>query len=332
MTSSLSSTLKRPATAADWSTTRPLRRAISLENIIFTQMPNEQNGYCGPHTSSSSISSNRNADTNADGSLRYQRRPGEHLMRGPAYAGPIPRVRTKQLNQGNDVDQYEDYSPTVIDILIACNIDFPIYDEFRFLDEPDTPSPASSAHPIVNAHATPAEPMNCKRRLTPSLIAYCLLPLIQLTISIGLILLAVLRLRELFQDRLLSNSLVDFERPDGPLPLDEQNESSRTLKIRSAISVLIPAAFQCVAAIAGFWPLTRENRRYYQCIHITFCSLAVLQWLPSVHAVAIELNQTFVQMHEWYQMCVRFRVIDLSIGFKISRRCPSSAELDNFFS
>ncbi|EYC15602.1 hypothetical protein Y032_0036g3239 [Ancylostoma ceylanicum] len=144
--------------------------------------------------------------------------------------------------------------------------------------------------------------MNCKRRLTPSLIAYCLLPLIQLTISIGLILLAVLRLRELFQDRLLSNSLIDFEKPDGPLPLDEENESSRTLKIRSAISVLIPAAFQCVAAVAGFWPLARENRRYYQCIHITFCSLAVLQWLPSVHAVAIELNQTFVQMHEWYQM------------------------------
>ncbi|EYC15603.1 hypothetical protein Y032_0036g3240 [Ancylostoma ceylanicum] len=74
-------------------------------------MPNEQNGYCGPHTSSHS--NNRNADANADGSLRYQRRPGEHLMRGPAYAGPIPRVRTKPLNQGNEVDQYEDYSPTV---------------------------------------------------------------------------------------------------------------------------------------------------------------------------------------------------------------------------
>ncbi|KAK6740008.1 hypothetical protein RB195_008464 [Necator americanus] len=146
--------------------------------------------------------------------LRYQRRPGEHLMRGP-YTGPIPRIRSKNVNPTNTaIDQYEDCSSTV--------------------------------------------------------------------------------------DPLSSNSLIDFDKPDAHLPMDD--ESSRTLKIRSAISVLIPAAFQCVAAIAGFWPLAKESSNRYKYIHIVFCSLAVLQWLPSVHAVAIELNQTFVQMHEWYQM------------------------------
>ncbi|KAK5975480.1 hypothetical protein GCK32_017706, partial [Trichostrongylus colubriformis] len=97
-----------------------------------------------------------------------------------------------------------------------------------------------------------------------------------------------------------SNSLVDFDKPEGLLPIDEG--SSQTLKIRSAISVLIPATFQCIGAIAGFWPLAKRNRKSFQIIHITFSALAVLQWMPSVHAVAIEINQTFVQIHEWYHM------------------------------
>ncbi|KJH44398.1 hypothetical protein DICVIV_09564 [Dictyocaulus viviparus] len=172
-----------------------------------------------------------------------------------------------------------------------------IYDEFRFLDETEVPSPASSAHPIINTNESS---VNCKRRFTPSLIAYCLLPLIQLTISIGLILLAVFRLQQIFQIPLSTNSLIDFDKPEGQISLGE--ESSKTLKIRSAISVLIPAAFQCVAAIAGFWPLIERYRSYYQFIHIIFCGLAVLQWLSSVQAVSIEINQTFIQIHEWYQM------------------------------
>lgn len=240
--------------------------------------------------------------------MRYQRRPGEHLSRAP-YTGPIPRIRVKQLEQSpagvDQFDQYEACTSTVRQKRNVARMDTfrenaieTIYDEFRFLDETDAPSPTSSAHPIVNPAAT--ESRNGKRRFTPSLIAYCLLPLIQLTISIGLALLAIVRLQQLFEEPLTSNSLVDFDKPEGLLPIDER--SSRTLKIRSAISVLIPAAFQCIGAVAGFWPLATENRKSYQIVHITFCALAVLQWLPSVHAVAVEINQTFVQIHEWYHM------------------------------
>ncbi|CAJ0600519.1 unnamed protein product [Cylicocyclus nassatus] len=192
-------------------------------------MPNEQNGYCGPQTSTTSANAGSRRSSK-DGSMRYQRRPGEHLMRGP-YAGPIPRVRTKQMDQAGIADQYDDCSPTVR--------------QKRGITRLDT----------FRENAIETEPLN-------------------------------------------SNALIDFEKPEGSLPPNE--ESSRTLKIRSALSVLIPAAFQCVAAIAGFWPLTR-NRKYYQLIHITFSSLAVLQWLPSVNAVAVEINENFVQMHEWYQ-------------------------------
>lgn len=204
--------------------------------------------------------------------MRYQRRPGEHLSRAP-YTGPIPRIRVKQLEQSpagvDQFDQYEACTSTVRQKRNVARMDTfrenaieTIYDEFRFLDETDAPSPTSSAHPIVNPAAT--ESRNGKRRFTPSLIAYCLLPLIQLTISIGLALLAIVRLQQLFEEPLTSNSLVDFDKPEGLLPIDER--SSRTLKIRSAISVLIPAAFQCIGAVAGFgrWqPKTVNPIRLY---------------------------------------------------------------------
>uniref|UniRef100_A0A7I4YDG8 Protein T05D4.3 n=2 Tax=Haemonchus contortus TaxID=6289 RepID=A0A7I4YDG8_HAECO len=291
-------------------------------------MPNEQNGYCGPSYQNGIVISTDNCD-----SMRYQRRPGEHLLNHAPYQGPIPRIRVKNLDKSataikpsiDQYDQYEDRSPTVRHKRSITRMDtfrenaietkqkyvchcyaqklkwtfFSIYDEFRFLDETEAPSPVSSAHPIVNAVVS-TDTTTCKRQLSPSLIAYCLLPLIQLTISIGLALLAIVRLRQLFDDPLSSNSLLDFNKPEGLLPIDER--SSQTLKIRSAISVLIPATFQCIGAIAGFWPLAKQNRRSYQIIHITFCALAVLQWMPSVHAVAIEINQTFVQIHEWYHM------------------------------
>ncbi|WKX99112.1 hypothetical protein Q1695_014190 [Nippostrongylus brasiliensis] len=262
-------------------------------------MTNEQNGYCGPHTSS-----NQPAD---NGSMRYQRRPGEHLNRAP-YTGPIPRIRMKQLEKdnGDNIDQYDQYEHCTPTVRQKTNITR--LDTFRenAIETTDAPSPASSAHPIVSSTVLDSSNWNIndsissKRRMTPSLIAYCLLSLIQLTISIGLALLAVVRLRQLFQEPLSSNSLVDFDKPAGLLPLDER--SSRTLMIESAVSVLIPAAFQCLGAVAGFWPLAIKNRQTYQILHITFCALAVLQWLPSVHSVAIEINQTFVQIHEWYQM------------------------------
>ncbi|XGW17360.1 hypothetical protein V3C99_002176 [Haemonchus contortus] len=272
-------------------------------------MPNEQNGYCGPSYQNGIVITTDNCD-----SMRYQRRPGEHLLNHAPYQGPIPRIRVKNLDKSataikpsiDQYDQYEDRSPTVRHKRSITRMDTfrenaieTIYDEFRFLDETEAPSPVSSAHPIVNAVVS-TDTTTCKRQLTPSLIAYCLLPLIQLTISIGLALLAIVRLRQLFDDPLSSNSLLDFDKPEGLLPIDER--SSQTLKIRSAISVLIPATFQCIGAIAGFWPLAKQNRRSYQIIHITFCALAVLQWMPSVHAVAIEINQTFVQIHEWYHM------------------------------
>ncbi|VDM61236.1 unnamed protein product [Angiostrongylus costaricensis] len=259
-------------------------------------MPNEQNGYCGPHTSYTDV------NIIDSGNMRYQRRPGEHLMRSSGggvcvYTKPIPRVRAKYAV--DQVDQYKDISSTVrhkqgvsrldtfrenaietvrnynvlftkvsipVRKLSHLPVFFQIYDEFRFLDETDAPvSPASSANPIMK----PTELVECGFRFTPSLIAYCLLPLIQLTISVGLLLLSVLRLQRSFREPLSTNSLVDFDKPEGFSPLDEG--SSKTLRIRSAVSVLIPAVFQCIAAAAGFWPLVKRNRSYYQSDVVGMC-------------------------------------------------------------
>uniref|UniRef100_A0A0K0DQ30 Transmembrane protein n=1 Tax=Angiostrongylus cantonensis TaxID=6313 RepID=A0A0K0DQ30_ANGCA len=125
---------------------------------------------------------------------------------------------------------------------------FQIYDEFRFLDETDAPvSPASSANPIMKPTELVEWVLFARKKVhnKNNYGNFCL------------------------QEPLSTNSLVDFDKPEGFNPLDEG--SSKTLRIRSAVSVLIPAAFQCIAAVAGFWPLVKRNRSYYQSDVVGMC-------------------------------------------------------------
>ncbi|KAK6028492.1 hypothetical protein OSTOST_05460 [Ostertagia ostertagi] len=129
----------------------------------------------------------------------------------------------------------------------------------------------------------------------------------------------------LTREPLSSNSLVDFDKPEGLLPQDEGSESNfmgvrKYSKSGPQSRCWYQPLFNALVLLQVFGRLPNKiaslirymasaqksirsiNTRQFQIIHITFCALAVLQWMPSVHVVAIEINQSFVQIHEWYNM------------------------------
>ncbi|PAV59793.1 hypothetical protein WR25_25742 [Diploscapter pachys] len=158
--------------------------------------------------------------------VRYQRRSepmtGPRAVEKDPYSGPIPRIRTKQLSvsQNNNIDKEPNRQEVVgskkkgrsknYDTFDENAIET-IYDEFKFLDENDVPSPSSSsARPILSRKN------NKTWKPTPSLIAYCLLALIQLVVSVAILVLAALRANNLYRRTLVF--LPPFVRRTKPCP------------------------------------------------------------------------------------------------------------------
>uniref|UniRef100_A0A1I7XPT4 Transmembrane protein n=1 Tax=Heterorhabditis bacteriophora TaxID=37862 RepID=A0A1I7XPT4_HETBA len=223
-------------------------------------MPNEQNGYCGPHSSpGDSGSSRESAET-----VRYQRRPGEHLGKGP-YSGPIPRIRAKQLNHYNN--QYETCSPTVRHKRNSRRLDTFGENAIETKISADNSFARCLLHPATHTAR-------------------------HLSLSAG---------SSSSKDSVPSNILVDIDKPEGIATFPKENSDTGIIRVKSAASVFIPAMFHSISALAGFWPLIRKKKRCYQVIHILFSVLAILQWFNCIHSVAIEINVYLVQLQDLYQ-------------------------------
>ncbi|CAD6198235.1 unnamed protein product [Caenorhabditis auriculariae] len=172
---------------------------------------------------------------------------------------PIPRARGKPVKH--------------FDEIIAQ-----IYDEFKFLDEPDVPSPSRRS--------------NC---LTPSALTYCLLPSVQLLFSSALIVLATLRTRQLVQTENSTVRLVSSENPAGVNLFSL--EAQRILGLEAVLGTFLPAIFQAVSALFGFWPIApgKNIRRAMQTLHIIFTCISIFLWVDTIYDFSLEIVLDYLQ-------------------------------------
>ena len=141
-----------------------------------------------------------------------------------------------------------------------------------------------------------------RRRPPPSQIAYAVLSFIQFTCSAALLIFGVFRFWNNYKTR---NTFVDFDRPEGLDLLVP--EGLRLLRERTAASIILPAFFQLLSSVFGFWPFAGRQQKsmqvggnspsnYLQILQLIFCLLSVFLWLRAAEVIGMELNVSFVQL------------------------------------
>ncbi|CAI2349401.1 unnamed protein product [Caenorhabditis sp. 36 PRJEB53466] len=206
--------------------------------------------------------------------IRYIRRKEEERPAPPPYIGQaIPRVkpiRTFQKGSNNN-SVGENSRPTSRRFdTFGENALETIYDQFKFLDESEeqpseTPTSVNSSRPIMEG---PNKKRNGERR--PAMILYCVLPTLELLAAIAIIATSFLTNRKNWETKDVDAS-------------SDSSEAIRSLSVQNALSTVVPAFFQSVSALFGFWPIwPRSLRRPAQLLHILFNSIVVLLWLNTI--------------------------------------------------
>ncbi|CAJ0578624.1 unnamed protein product, partial [Mesorhabditis spiculigera] len=166
-----------------------------------------------------------------------------------------------------------------------------IYSEFRFLD--DCNSPSSSGQAILKPRAgTPEDRPRCGSLMKRFAIGTG--PVVQIVMALGYLFFATLRYADLFQERAISNLLLDLNKPEDFAATTD--EGATIIKLRAGTSLVVPSFLQIGSALLGFWPLASRQRQGMMIGHIALSSLAILFWFDALNSGALELNIRYVQL------------------------------------
>ncbi|CAI4221069.1 unnamed protein product [Auanema sp. JU1783] len=261
--------------------------------------------------------------------IRYaKQKPKNDIIGREQYSGPIPRIRsrmrgdTQTLQKGRNFDTFGENALETI------------YDEFRFLDEPEAPSPSSTSRlNVFSEIPTQQIPQQSEdekhhtksdRKMSLRYLAFALLALIQLACAITFFVLAYLRTYQFSIDENWETGDSEFLELDQSLVI--KREGIDLVRFKSALSLYIPALLQFLSAIFSFWPFVGRYRTSFQVLHITFSLISIIVWFSAVEVVCYELNSNYSQLDStntaksnFYILCL----VLLGLGFFATIILPS---------
>ncbi|CAJ0941175.1 unnamed protein product, partial [Mesorhabditis belari] len=205
-----------------------------------------------------------------------------------------PRNYETQQNESKNKEKKK-YKPSPFDTFGESAIER-IYSEFRFLDEC---SPSTSSQPIFKATSGKKNVRRGCVSFTSRMLVLAVLPVLQLVSAIGLLGFAFIRTFELFQEKGLSNLLLDLNKPEDYAVTTE--EGAKIIRFRTGTAIIVPALLQCISALLGFWGFSQQRKKGMQIGHIVLTLLSIDLWMSALTNAAIELNINFIQLNRLYE-------------------------------